>query len=69
MGRSSEPVSRHGSVMKDETGERCVLSAKQAQTEQDPEKFMKIIEEINRLLEEKEQRLRNHERKNQQDKG
>jgi hypothetical protein len=32
---------------------------KQAAVEQDSKKFMELIQEINRLLEEKEQRLRN----------
>lgn len=45
-------------MMKAETGERWRTLCQQAQTEQDAEKFMKIIEEINRLLEEKEQRVR-----------
>jgi hypothetical protein len=52
-------------MMKSETVERWRTLCQQAQTEQDPEKFMEIIEEITRLLEEKEQRLRNQETKDQ----
>jgi len=33
----------------------CALAA----VEQDPEKLLQLVEEINRLLDEKEQRLRN----------
>ena len=51
-------------MMKGETGERWRTLCLQAQTEQDPDKFMEIIEAITRLLEEKEQRLRNQETKN-----
>jgi hypothetical protein len=48
--------------MKDETGERWRTLCQQAQSEQDPEKFMKLISEITRLLEEKERRLRAQEK-------
>ena len=44
--------------MKGETGERWRTLCEQAQTEQDPDKFMRLIDEISRLLEEKERRLR-----------
>ncbi len=44
--------------MKGATGERWRKLCEQAQTEQDPEKFMALIEEINRVLEEKEARLK-----------
>lgn len=65
------PAVRGGLIksMKGEPGERWRILCQQAQTEQDPENFMKIIEEISRLLEEKEQRLRNQQRKNQQGQG
>jgi hypothetical protein len=46
-------------LMKGETGERWRTLCQQAQTEQDPDELMEIIREINRLLDEKEQRLRN----------
>jgi hypothetical protein len=44
--------------MKGETGERWRALCQQAAAEQDPDKFMKLINEITRLLDEKEQRLR-----------
>jgi hypothetical protein len=43
--------------MQGEEGERWVQLCEQAAIEQDPSKLMKLIEEINRLLEAKEQRL------------
>lgn len=55
--------------MKGETRERWRTLCQQAQTEQDPDKLMIIIEEINRLLDEKEQRLRQHERNDQRGEG
>jgi hypothetical protein len=44
--------------MKGETGERLRVLCQQAAVEQDPDKFMELIHEITRLLEEKERRLR-----------
>lgn len=44
--------------MKGETRERWRTLCEQAQTEQDPDKFMQLIHEVTRLLEEKERRLR-----------
>ena len=41
-----------------EQRERWMQLCEQASTEQDPEKLMKLIAEINRLLEAKERRLR-----------
>ena len=55
--------------MKDETGERWRTLCQQAQTEQDPNKFMELIHEITRLLEEKERGLQNQEQPNQQGGG
>jgi hypothetical protein len=43
--------------MKGETGERWRTLCQQAQIEQDPDKFMELISEITRLLEDKERRL------------
>jgi hypothetical protein len=43
--------------MKGETGERWRKLCEQAAEEQDPKKLMELIEEINRLLESKEERL------------
>ena len=43
--------------MKGETQERWQQLCAQAATEQDPQKLMDLITEINRLLQEKEQRL------------
>jgi hypothetical protein len=48
--------------MKGETGERWRALCQQAQTEQDPDKFMALIREITRLLEEKERQLRKREK-------
>lgn len=53
---------RYLALMKGETGERWRALCQQAQTEQDPKKFMELIREITRLLEEKEQRLRGQEK-------
>jgi len=41
-----------------ETRDRWLVLCEQAATEQDPYKLMELIREINCLLEEKEQRLR-----------
>ena len=49
--------------MKSETGERWRPLCQKAQTEQDPDKFMELIREITRLLEEKERRLRGQGKK------
>jgi hypothetical protein len=43
--------------MKGETGERWRKLCEQAATEQDPQKLMELIHEIDRLLAEKEERL------------
>ena len=43
--------------MKGEVGERWRKLCEQAAEEQDAEKLMKLIEEINQLLETKEERL------------
>ena len=45
--------------MKGERGEQWMRLCDLAATEQDHEKFMKLIEEIHRLLVEKEERLKN----------
>jgi hypothetical protein len=45
--------------MKGQTGERWRQLCEQAAVEQDPEKLLKLTQEINRLLEEKEERLKN----------
>jgi hypothetical protein len=44
--------------MKGETGERWKILCAQAAEEQDSEKLLELIKEINQLLEEKEQRLK-----------
>ena len=44
--------------MKGEESERWRELCEQAQTEQDPDKFMEIIREITHLLEQKDRRLR-----------
>ena len=43
--------------MKGETGERWRKLCEQAAVEQDPDKLLQLAKEINRLLEEKEERL------------
>jgi hypothetical protein len=43
--------------MQGETGERWKKLCEQAAVEQDPEKLLQLTEEINRLLEVKEERL------------
>jgi hypothetical protein len=46
--------------MQGEKAQQWRVLCEQATVEQDPEKLMRVVEEINnRLLEEKEQRLRN----------
>ncbi|HET9374098.1 MAG TPA: hypothetical protein VFO40_03955 [Chthoniobacterales bacterium] len=47
--------------VKGETGERWRVLCQQAAMEQDPDKFMELIHEITRLLEEKGRRLRGQE--------
>jgi len=47
--------------MRGETGERWRKLCEQAAVEQDPERLVELTGEINRLLEEKEQRLRQSE--------
>ena len=44
--------------LKGENRERWEQLCKQAADEQDPEKLMELVDEINRRLDEKEQRLR-----------
>ena len=44
--------------MQGEKAEQWRAVCEQAAIEQDPEKLMRLVEQINRLLEEKEQRLR-----------
>jgi hypothetical protein len=45
--------------MQGEKAQQWRILCEQAAVEQDPEKLMRLVVEINRLLEEKEQRLRN----------
>jgi hypothetical protein len=45
--------------MQGQTKERWMQLAEQATTEQDPEKLLQLIEEINALLAEKQERLNN----------
>jgi len=45
--------------MKEETRELWMRLCEQAADEQDPKKLIELVTEINRLLEEKEQCLRN----------
>jgi hypothetical protein len=45
--------------MQGEKAEQWRILCEQAAIEQDPAKLMRLVEQINRLLEEKEQRLRN----------
>ena len=52
-------------LMKGETGEHWRLLCQQAASEQDPNKFMQLIHEITRLLEEKGTPLRGHEKTKQ----
>lgn len=47
--------------MKGETGERWKLLCAQAAEEQDSEKLLELVKEINHLLEEKELRLKKQE--------
>ncbi len=44
--------------MKGEKREHWMRLCEQAANEQDPEKLLELVREINRLLEEKEQRLK-----------
>ena len=48
---------RHLFTMKGEVRERWMRLCEEAALEQDPEKLMELVSEINRLLEEKEKRL------------
>ena len=43
--------------MRDETRDRWMLLCDQASTEQDPEKLLALVQEINQLLEEKRSRI------------
>ena len=49
--------------MQGETGERWRKLCEQAAIEQDPQKLLQLIEEIDRLLEVKEERLQQAARK------
>jgi hypothetical protein len=49
--------------MQGDTGERWKKLCEQAAVEQDPQKLLQLIEEINRLLEVKEERLQQAARK------
>src|SRR5262245_8720600 len=51
--------------MKGETGERWRKLCEQAAVEQDPDKVLELANEINRLLDEKERRLRGGYQKNE----
>jgi hypothetical protein len=46
-----------GTIMKGESRELWRQYCEQAAVEQDPKKLLELVKEINRLLEEKEQRL------------
>jgi hypothetical protein len=48
--------------MQGETGERWRELCAKAAEEQDPAKLLKLVEEINRLLQEKESRLHSNKR-------
>ncbi|PYV87722.1 MAG: hypothetical protein DMG90_17075 [Acidobacteria bacterium] len=48
-------------IMKGETGERWKILCAQAAEEQDSEKLLELVKQINKLLEEKEQRLKRQE--------
>jgi hypothetical protein len=48
-------------LMKGDTAERWRKLCEQAAIEQDPQKLLELSEEINRLLEAKEQRLKNEQ--------
>ena len=50
--------------MKGETGERWKILCAQAAEEQDSEKLLELVKQINKLLEEKEQRLKRQEAQN-----
>jgi hypothetical protein len=50
-----------GCDMKGEIAERWKILCAQAAEEQDSEKLLELVKEINRLLEEKEQRLKNQD--------
>jgi len=45
--------------LQDETKEQWLLLCEQAAVEQDPQKLLTLVEEINRLLEEKQASLKN----------
>jgi hypothetical protein len=44
-----------------ENRERWMELCEQASTEQDPEKLLALVQEINRLLEAKQERLKKHQ--------
>jgi hypothetical protein len=47
-----------GPIVIEENAERWRTLCEQAQREQDPDKLLELVREINRLLEEKEQRFK-----------
>jgi len=55
--------------MKGENRELWYQYCKRAAIEQDPEKLLELVKEINRLLEEKEQRLKESQKHNDSTKG
>jgi len=52
------PVSSGGFFLKGEKKEIWMQLCERAASEQDPDKLMELVKEINRLLEEKERRLK-----------
>jgi hypothetical protein len=48
---------QRGKTMKGEAKERWMLLAEQAANEQDPKKLLKLVDDINRMLQAKEDRL------------
>jgi hypothetical protein len=53
-----KPVSSGGFFLKGEKKEIWMQLCERAASEQDPDKLMELVKEINRLLEEKERRLK-----------
>ena len=51
------PLCHGGPAMRGETKESWMRFCEQAAIEQDPDKLLKLVKEINRMLEEKEIRL------------
>jgi hypothetical protein len=65
LGRKISPFRRDETV-KGETGERWRKLCEQAAIEQDSDRLLELIKEINRLLEEKEERLKSARKPNDQ---